>query len=224
MKNDSKIGKKPVLKKKKKIKEISKLKLEDIKKNSSSDVLHSIKRIKAEENRIVGILVVIILIVIAVTSFLIFTTLYKGESDVHTVKDGPLVIEFSDNEAGMSDIISFTERDGNPGEDGLVAYNAEFTISNDKGVNSWYAIYLDDYIDMINLDECENKQIDKNNIYFSIDNSEPKQLSTSYYDDKYMITEGIVSANSKVVHKIKVWHTGYTEKHYHGKIVVEYLR
>jgi outer membrane protein assembly factor BamD len=77
------------------------------------------------------------------------------------------------------------------------------------------------------LDDIKNNYKDniyKDEIYFSIDNSEPIMLSSVNYGGRYVITEGIVDSNNDVTHALKIWHMGYSENHFHGKITVKFLR
>ena len=97
-------------------------------------------------------------------------------------------------------------------------------VTNTKSGSSWYAIYLDDYVDAIKLDECQNNLYDKEEIYFSIDNLEPISLASVNYGGRYVISEGIIDSNNDVTHTVKVWYKSDEKKHYHGKISVECLR
>lgn len=211
-------------KKEKKIlkKKDAKLKIQDIKKNSDIEVSHTISKIKLEEKKIVFAMVLVILVLVALVVCFVFTAV--SVEKIEGIKSGPLYITFAENENGMSDIINFTEDDGEEDGDGAVIYTTEFTVSNYKGANSWYAVYLDDYEDMINYHDCSEKQFNKDDIYFSIDNSVPIMLSSVNYGGRYVITEGIVDSNNEVTHTLKVWHMGYSENHFHGKIVVKFIR
>ena len=111
-----------------------------------------------------------------------------------------------------------------PDEEGYTIYSTSFKVTNTKSGSSWYAIYLDDYIDMIKLDECQNNLYDKEEIYFSIDNLEPISLASVNYGGRYVISEGIIDSNNDVMHTVKVWYKSDEKKHYHGKISVECLR
>ena len=105
------------------------------------------KRIKADEKQIVlGIAFVIIVLVALVICF-VFSAL-NGEN-IPGIKSGPLYIEFSDNEDGMSDIVNFTEENIPDDEVGYTIYSTSFKVTNTKSGSSWYAIYLDDYVDAI---------------------------------------------------------------------------
>lgn len=180
------------------------------------------KRIKADEKQIVlGIAFVIVVLILLVVCF-VFSAL-NGEN-IPGIKSGPLYIEFSDNEDGMSDIVNFTEENIPDDEDGYTIYSTSFKVTNTKSGSSWYAIYLDDYVDAIKLDECQNNLYDKEEIYFSIDNLEPISLASVNYGGRYVISEGIIDSNNDVTHTVKVWYKSDEKKHYHGKISVECLR
>lgn len=200
----------------------SKLKVEDIKKSSDVEVSHTIGKIKSNERHVIFAMAMVFLCILGIVACFVFTAI--SVEKIEGEKTGPLYVKFSDNESGMGDIINFTEEDMDPSGDGAVIYSTEFTVTNYKGLNSWYAVYLDDYQDMIDYHKCGDKRISEDEIYFSIDNSEPILLSSVDYGGRYVITEGIVDSNHKVTHQLKVWHMGYSENHFHGKVTVKFLR
>lgn len=200
----------------------SKLKIEDIKKSSDVEISHTISKIKSDEKKFVLAMSLVVLCLVGIVVCFVFTA--ASVEKIEGEKTGPLYVKFSENKDGMSDIVNFTEEDGDPSGDGAVIYSTEFTVSNYKGLNSWYAVYLDDYQDMIDYHKCEDIKMSEDDIYFSIDNSEPISLSSVNYGGRYVITEGIVDSNHKVTHSVKIWHMGYSEKHFHGKITVKFLR
>ena len=168
------------------------------------------KRIKADEKQIVlGIAFVILVLILLVVCF-VFSAL-NGEN-IPGIKSGPLYIEFSDNEDGMSDIVNFTEENIPDDEEGYTIYSTSFKVTNTKSGSSWYAIYLDDYVDAIKLDECQNNLYDKEEIYFSIDNLEPISLASVNYGGRYVISEGIIDSNNDVTHTVKVWYKSDDKK------------
>lgn len=195
----------------------SKLKIEDIKKSSDIEVSHTISKIKSDEKKIVLAMSLVVLCLVGIVVCFVFTAV--GVERIEGEKTGPLYVKFSDNKDGMSDIVNFTEENS----DGEV-FTTEFTVTNYKGLNSWYAVYLDDYQDMIDYHNCGDKEFNKDEIYFSIDNSVPIMLSTTNCGGRYVITEGIVDSNTDVTHTVKIWHTGNVDSHFHGKIVVKFLR
>ena len=199
-----------------------KLKISDIKKNADAQVSQTISKIKSDEKKIVIAMSMVFLCIFGIIVCFVFTAVNVQVIDGE--KTGPLYVKFSENKNGMSDIVNFTEEDSEPNGEGAVVYSTEFTVSNYKGLSSWYAVYLDDYQDMIDYDKCGDKQFNKDDIYFSIDNSEPIMLSGVNYGGRYVITEGIVDSNNDVTHTLKIWHMGYSENHFHGKITVKFLR
>ncbi|MBQ2909644.1 MAG: hypothetical protein IJE53_02435 [Bacilli bacterium] len=200
----------------------SKLNINDIKKSSDIEVSHTISKIKSNERQVIFAMALVFLCILGIVVCFVFTA--ASVEKIEGEKTGPLYVKFSENKDGMSDIVNFTEEDGDPSGDGAVIYSTEFTVSNYKGLNSWYAVYLDDYQDMIDYHKCEDIKMSEDDIYFSIDNSEPISLSSVNYGGRYVITEGIVDSNHKVTHSVKIWHMGYSEKHFHGKITVKFLR
>lgn len=200
----------------------TKLKISDIKKSAGNQVSQTINRIKSDEKKIVMAMSLVFLCIFGIIICFVFTAVTVEKIDGE--KTGPLYVKFSENKNGMSDIVNFTEDDIDSNGDGAVIYSTEFTVSNYKGLNSWYAVYLDNYQDMIVYDNCGDKQLSEDEIYFSIDNSEPIMLSSVNYGGRYVITEGIVDSNNVVTHTLKVWHMGYSENHFHGKITVKFLR
>lgn len=199
-----------------------KLKISDIKKSADAQVSQTISKIKSDEKKIVIAMSMVFLCIFGIIVCFVFTAVSVEVIDGE--KTGPLYVKFSENKNGMSDIVNFTEEDSEPNGEGAVVYSTEFTVSNYKGLSSWYAVYLDDYQDMIDYDKCGDKQFNKDDIYFSIDNSEPIMLSGVNYGGRYVITEGIVDSNNDVTHTLKIWHMGYSENHFHGKITVKFLR
>ena len=199
-----------------------KLKISDIKKSADAQVSQTISKIKSDEKKIVIAMRLVFICIFGIIVCFVFTAVSVEVIDGE--KTGPLYVKFSENKNGMSDIVNFTEEDSDPNGVGAVVYSTEFTVSNYKGLSSWYAVYLDDYQDMIDYDKCGDKQFNKDDIYFSIDNSEPIMLSGVNYGGRYVITEGIVDSNNDVTHTLKIWHMGYSENHFHGKITVKFLR
>lgn len=191
-----------------------KLKIQEIKKNSSSDVLHTIKRIKSNETKIVALVSCIIFVVFCFLGYLIFSSIQNTGDDSNT--SGPLVIEYGDNEKGMSDIINFIDND-------FYTFSTKISITNNSKNDSEYEIYLEDYLDMIEYDNCNDKLLDKNLIYFSVDDSYPKSLASIYDDGCYVLFRGIIPSNKNITREVKVWYGDNSNNHYHGKINVLFV-
>ena len=194
----------------------TKLKISDIKKNSSVEVSHTIKKIKQEEFKFVAITSSIIFLLLCLVAYIGFTSF--GVDDLKGYECGPLYIEFLDDGTGMSDIVNFT------GGVSAEAFKTEVTISNTSSSNSWYELNIEDYMEMITFDDCSDKLLDKNKIFFSVDGGETNTLASIYDDGKYVLMHGIVASNDIIKHEITLWYEDIEEKHFHGKVNVEYLR
>ena len=79
-------------------------------------------------------------------------------------------------------------------------------------------------MEMITFDDCSDKLLDKNKIIFSVDGGEANTLASVYTDGKYVLMQGIVSSNDIIKHEITIWYDEVEEKHFHGKINVEFIR
>lgn len=193
-----------------------KLKISDIKKNSAVEVSHTIKKIKQEEFKFVAITTSIIFLLLCLVAYIGFTSF--GVDELKGYESGPLYIEFLDDGTGMSDIVNFT------GNVSAEAFKTEVTINNNSSSNSWYEINAEDYMEMITFDDCSDKLLDKNKIIFSVDGGEANTLASVYSDGKYVLMQGIVSSNDIIKHEITIWYDEVEEKHFHGKINVEFIR
>ena len=193
-----------------------KLKISDIKNNSPVEVSHTIKKIKQEEFKFVAITTSIIFLLLCLVAYIGFTSF--GVDELKGYESGPLYIEFLDDGTGMSDIVNFT------GNVSAEAFKTEVTINNNSSSNSWYEINAEDYMEMITFDDCSDKLLDKNKIIFSVDGGEANTLASVYTDGKYVLMQGIDSSNDIFKHEITIWYDEAEEKHFHGKINVEFIR
>ncbi len=194
-----------------------KVSIKEIKRNSDVDILHSIKKVKVNERRIVAVISSIILVALFVCSYFMFAGIAKDTKADNDNK--AFVVRYIGDDDGMGDVIDFISE-----EKEIQTFKTEFTISNNKDDNSWYAIYLDDYVDMIKYDDCFDKEMDKKKIYFSIDGSKMTSLAEVYTDGRYLLMQGVISNNDKVSHVLQVWSSEDASGHYHGKIDVEYMK
>ncbi len=204
----------------KKIDTVKKLKIGEIKRNPSSDVSHTIKKIKLRENKIVCFLVVTIVGILIVLGSCIFSQIQERKVGVR--KNGPLVVKFLDDYDGMGDIITFTGNDPVDYETNLVVYEIEFQVENTSLEVGNYNIYLEDYLDMIQYDSCHNYSFESGELHFRVDDNPPKTLEAVSAENKYLLATEEIGGKEKSRHKILIWHNGYSTKHYHGKVFVEY--
>ena len=198
----------------KKNKKEKKLKIKDIKKSSDSEISHSIVKAKIEEKKLVLAMALMVVILVAIVVCFVFTAMSVEKIDGK--QTGHLYVVFKDNKDGMGDVVDFS------GDN--LSYSNSVKITNYKENNSWYKIVLEDYYDLINYHGCGDSVLNPDKIYFSIDNSEPIVLSSVYTGNGYLLSEGEISLETDVEHQIKIWHDEYSQSHYHGKVVVSFVK
>ena len=202
-----------------KIKSDDKLKIEDIKKNSSSDVLHTIKRIKLDEAKFVGMLVIVILGIFCLCGYGVYLSIQKKDVGI---KSGPLIIKFNDKD-GMGDIVNITEYSGNNNL-GFEVVDKNLSITNTSSQTENYIVYIKNYEDMINYDNCGDRQYKMNEVYFGFDNTLGKALDDVLEDGKYILKKGKITSNNVVDLNINFWVIDKKNEHFHGEIIVEYIK
>jgi len=196
-------------------KKITKLKISDINKNSGSEISHSIIKSKIEEKKIMMAMVLLVLILVSIVVCFVFTAMSVEKID--GIQTGPLFVNFSNNDDGMGDVVDFRGNDKN-------SYSNKIKITNYKGLDSWYKIVLEDYQDMIDYDNCSGIKLSADEIYFSIDNSPPIVLASVYTGKGYLLTEGQIDSDIEVEHSLKMWTDSESDNHFHGKVVVSFVK
>lgn len=199
------------------------LKIQDIKKNPSTDVGHVIYKIKAKELEYTIVSVIIILIFLSFSLFITFTSVQKVKKD-NTLKSGTLITDYSDIDTGMGDIVTITNMTGISDKKGLKEKPYVFKITNNSKKTVNYQILLEDDVEMMDLDECSDLSLEKNNIHFSIDGNQIKSLADIYEDDVYILASGKIKPSEKKEYKLRIWPNDNvldSSGHYHGKIVVK---
>lgn len=203
-----------------------KLKIQDIKKNSSTDVGHVISKIKAKELEYTIILVIIILIFLSFSLYITFTSVQKVKKD-NTLINGTLITDYSDIDTGMGDIVTISNMTGISDKKGLKEEPYVFKITNNSKKTVNYQIILEDDIEMMDLDECSDFSLSKDNIHFSINGSKIKSLADIYEDDAYILASGKIKASENKEYKLRIWPNDDvldSNGHYHGKIIVKKMK
>ena len=151
------------------------------------------------------------------TTFAMFTVSSKS-AEYNVVKTGTLTIDFSSSSStiGLNNALPMSDSSG------LAQTGNTFTIRNTGTLPANYTVSLSDDKDMITQDNCSDKQLDKLDIKYSIDNTTVRFLSAS---TESLIT-GTLNAGESKTFTLKLWIDFYSDntvlnKHYHGKIVVD---
>lgn len=201
-----------------------KLKIKDIKKNSSVEVGHVINKFKSREKQLTIVVVIIILILLCVSLYITFSSIQKRE-DHSKLKSGTLVIDYNEVETGVGDVVTLDSDDSKTDSKGINSVPYRFKITNDSKKDVWYEIILEDDTDMIEIDKCQG--IEKENIRFSLNDSKIESLSSIYDNNKYILKIDKVKKKSSKSYKLNIWVSEKDKsknKHYHGKIVVREIK
>ena len=152
------------------------------------------------------------------STFAMFTVSSKS-SEYNVVKSGTLTIDFSTNSStvGLDGALPMSDSDG------LSQDGNTFTITNTGSLPADYTVSLKDDNDMVNHDNCSDKQLDKSFVKYNIDGTNIKLLSDSI--DSTIISGSLKAGESKTF-TLKLWikEDATNEalgKHYHGKVVVD---
>lgn len=189
----------------------------DIKKYPMNELDHVILKIKANEVKYTVIFVFVILIFFFVITFFTFSSVQK-KARYNILRDGDLSIEFRERENGLGDIIDLVDVSTyGDSKEALDTYRV--TITNNSKDAHKFQIFIQDDIDMIEIDDCEDIFLDRAFLRYSVNDGGTMVLG----DEKNSVIFGTLSGNSKITYTIKVWvsdtYTG--SPHYHGKIVVK---
>jgi hypothetical protein len=209
-------------KKKKEKESVTKLTIADINKNSNIEVDHTIRKIKEKELRLTLMWTCIFLLIFIVSAFTVGFSVVKLR-EYSNVESGDLIITFNEKSDNLDNIITLDNNNVLSYEDGLESDAYKFTIENKSNKNNKYKITLEDDLEMMFLDECEEMQFDKKYMYFSINNKIIGLVSDLYNGSEFVIYEDVISGNEKKEFEFRIWvdRSYINNGHYHGLIVVE---
>lgn len=208
-------------KKKSKLK-VKHLRMEEIKKNNSIEVDHTIRKIKEREFKLTLMFVCIFLVVL-ISSTLIVGFSIQTFKEYNKVSSGDLIISYDENDNMLDDVITLDNNDVMSYDEGLESDTYKFTITNDTDTNIRYIVKIVRDYDMIELDECSDMLFSDENIMISLDGKFVGMLADFYDGNEYIICEDRVETDSSHTYELGIWvDENYVNNgHYHGKIVVE---
>lgn len=211
----------PSKKTKKKESEV-KLSMADINKNSNIEVDHTIRKIKEKELRLTLMWTCIFLLIFIVSAFTVGFSVVKLR-EYANVESGNLVITFNEKSDNLDNIITLDNNNILEYDDGLKSDAYKFSIKNNSKKKSKYKITLEDDLEMMFLDECDQMQFDKSKMYFSINNKIIGIVSDLYNGSEYVIYEDEISSGDTLDFEFRIWvdRSYINNGHYHGIIVVE---
>ena len=202
----------------------TKLRQQDIKKYSNTEIDHVILKIKEKELQYTVLCVSIIVFIVLVSGFVIFSAIQNTSSN-NTLRNGNLLIDYKDTKYGFGDVV--TMRYINPLSDdkGKKLNNYQIKVSNKTIKDINYVVKLAYDQEMMELDECSDRYLALSNIKYSINNSGALVLEN---EKEEIIYKGKVRAHDEDVLNISIWVSDtYKEdlnKHFHGKFIIEETR
>ena len=213
---DSEKREKSVFKDKKKKTKKNRLKQSDVKKYSMGELDHVISKIKANEVKYTIISVLFMLIVLFIIAYMIFSSVLE-RVNYNVLQHRDLLIQFSENENGLGDIIDLVNVNTYSSSNQVLDVY-EVSITNSSDVAKKYNFFIEDDLDMIEIDKCQDIFLDRSFLRYSINGGDIRALR-----DNDSIIFGTLKAKETVTYKIKVWVSDiYSDTpHYHGKFVVK---
>ena len=211
----------PSKKTKKKESEI-KLSMADINKNSNIEVDHTIRKIKEKELRLTLMWTCIFLLIFIVSAFTVGFSVAKLR-EYANVESGNLIITFNEKSDNLDNIVTLDNNSILEYDDGLKSVPYKFSIKNNSKKKSKYKITLEDDLEMMFLDECDQMQFDKSKMYFSINNDIIGIVSDLYNGSEYAVYEDEISSEDTLNFEFRIWvdRSYINNGHYHGVINVE---
>ncbi len=193
-----------------------KLKISDIKKNSDTEVISTIDRIKRHEKEYLLVTAAIFMLIILAIVYSLFGI---SEKDIKTSS-------YDADIMGVSEVITLNEEsivDSN--ETGLLLDKNTFTVSNKATGKHKFKVFINEDQSMIDLDGCGDRLANDDSIFFKVNDGEIKSLNEVLVEDGYLILEDEISKESKD-YDLYIWILrdklhDINRNHFHGNIVIE---
>ena len=207
---------------KKKVK--TKLRQQDIKKYSKTEIDHVILKIKEKELQYTVLCVSIIVFIVLVSGYVIFSAI-QNTSSSNTLRNGNLLIDYKDTKYGFGDVVTMREINPLSDDKGKKLNNYQIKVSNKTIKDINYVVKLAYDQEMMELDECSDRYLALSDIKYSINNSGALVLEN---EKEEIIYKGKVRAHDEDVLNISIWvsdtYKGDLNKHFHGKFIIEETR
>ena len=192
---------------------IKKLQKSDINKNSSSQVSHTIKKIKENEAKYTAVLVFGFMILFCVIGY--FTLRVNNNFLTDSVRQ----IDMTDYGLSLSSsVVTLSESNVMSEEEGLQSNPYFLTVENRTKSDLNYKILLVEDKDL--YESCGCHSIPLEQIHFSFEEENPSLLNESR-----TIGEAFLMSGKKKQYKVKIWvdssHDSSLEEHFHGHFVIE---
>lgn len=202
-----------------------KLKISDIKHSEGAQVSHLLNRIKAREVELTFCCVVIVLAIILISLYFVFSSV-QNPTNYSVVSVGNLEVSFDDRDNNLGDIVDLTPIDPLTDEEGIQSRVYQVRIENTSRDVESFQIQLTRDVAMINQDNCGEEQIPNDYIRYQIDGGVVESVDGTKRSP--VIYTDALEAKEKQLIQIRVWVSDtlpseYLNFHYHGKLIVKKL-
>lgn len=189
------------------------------KKNKS--VIHKMK--VREVELIIFFVILITAIVIGITYY-IFASFNKN-TNYNTYTVGNLKVTYNKNDNGIEDTINLVNE--TPIKDNKISdiKPIKLIIENPSNKKINYTIYVEKDNNLIETDNCSDKQYNTKYLKYKINNKQPHTFKK--FKSNYLVYKGSIDSNKKEEYNIRVWVSknlynkkNKLNKHFHAKVVV----
>ena len=209
-------------KKKKKHKKVEKkLKISDIKRGDGAQVDHLLNRIKARESQLVFIFVTVVLFIILVSLYFVFSSVRESVR-YNVIKVGDFEVTFNNREKNLGDIVNLTPIIPMSLEEGKKTESYKLRIVNASSTPKSFQIKLMRDVAMIREDNCDKIQLPGQYIHYQIDDYMPQVLDANKRSP-ILYTDTLAGEEIKFI-EVRLWVDEFLPKeylnyHFHSKLV-----
>jgi len=176
---------------------------------------------------ITTISVFIITLFLIGTSYSIFTDLDQAE-EANTITVGTLNVEFIDNEEGLGEFISLPDSLPISNEAGKSTEPYKFKVTNNGNIEAVVKIAIEYDEAAIEICGCAGRNIDKSNImYYVVETASGNEIGPNVLEESPYVIETTLDPQEFITYELRTWIKedtsagNYSNKHFHGKIVIE---
>ena len=210
----------------KKKKEAKKLKISDIKHGEGTHVGHLLHHIKAKEAQLTFICVFIVLFIILVSLYFVFSSV-REPIYYNTIQVGKLEVTFSDRGEHLGNIVDLTPIRPMSLVEGEKTKSYQVKIVNTSAEEQSFQIKLMKDVAMVREDKCSDIQLPMQYIRYQIDAYDSQSLDATKRSP--ILYNDTVEAGEIRFVEVRLWVDAavpneYLDFHFHGKLSVKAMK
>ncbi len=203
-----------------------KLRVSDIKHGQGAQVNHLLNRIRAREAQLTFICVTIVLLVILIILYFVFSSV-RNPVHYSTIKVGDLEVTFNDRGKNLGSIVDLTPVHPMGIEEGQNIQPYKIKIVNTSSTNETFQIKFMKDVAMVQEDHCNDIQLPEEYIRYQINTYDSQMLDANKLSP-VIYTETLDGGEVKFI-EVRLWvddilPNEYIDYHYHGKLVVKTIK